>query len=89
MIRTAYLRAYVPSSVVPDLPPFRQDGDETPTITASEAFIWQEPTTDDAIYTTWNSAQYVCPRNVKLRMLEGVLAFTKTYPMLPVISAAV
>ncbi|MGI9666823.1 MAG: hypothetical protein ACR2N2_06940 [Acidimicrobiia bacterium] len=72
--------------MIPDLPPYRRDPDEKRSITLSDAFIWEEPTTDDAIYTTWNDGQFVCPRNAKLRMMEGVLAFTKTYPLLPVIS---
>ena len=52
----------------------------------SDSFIWDEPTADDRIYTVWNGFQYVCPRNARLRMLEGVLAFTKTHPGFPIIS---
>lgn len=46
----------------------------------SDPFIWDEPTRDDAIYTVWQGSQFVCPRNARLRMLEGILAFTKTNP---------
>lgn len=88
MIRTAYLRAYVPSSEVVGLPPFRHDPNAERKISQSDSFIWEESTTDDAIYTTWMHDQYLCPRNTRLRMLEGVLAFTKTYPTFPVISDA-
>ena len=86
VIRTAYLRCYVPSSVVVDLPPHREPADDQRRLTMSESFIWDEPMVDDGIYTLWNGDQYVCPRNAKLRMLEGVLAFTKTYPGFPIIT---
>jgi len=38
-------------------------------------FVWTESTADDAIYTAWEGDQFVCPRNTRLRMLEGVVAF--------------
>lgn len=49
-------------------------------------FIWDVPLTSDGFYTEWNSNQYVCPRNVRVRMIEGILAFAKTYPMMPTIT---
>ncbi len=55
---------------------------------SSGAFLWQESTTDDAIYTTWQGSQYVCPRNTRLRMVEGILAFAKTNPGLPLLTEA-
>ncbi len=82
MIRTAYLRTYIPSTAVAGLPPHRS-GLEAPRLTQSESFIWEESIADDGIYTVWQGTQYVCPRNARLRMVEGILAFTKTYPGLP------
>lgn len=55
---------------------------------SSGAFLWQESTANDAIYTTWQGSQYLCPRNTRLRMVEGILAFTKTNPGLPLLSEA-
>lgn len=77
MIVTAYLRVYLPSVRVAGLPPHRginarrgvqYDGD----------FMWTEPTADDAIYTEWNGLQFACPRNTRLRMLEGIVALSRT-----------
>ena len=85
MIRTAYLRAYLPSVAVVGLPPHREE-DARRGLTKSDYFIWDESIADDAIYTTWNGNQYVCPRNTRLRMLEGILAFSKTHPGLPLLS---
>jgi hypothetical protein len=41
---------------------------------------------DDAFVTEWNGARYVCPRHTRLRMLEGVLAFSRTFPKIPLIT---
>lgn len=49
-------------------------------------YIWEEPLTDDGFYTEWNSDQFVCPRNSRVRMIEGILAFARTYPMMPTIT---
>jgi hypothetical protein len=49
-------------------------------------YIWEEPLTSDGFYTVWNTAQYVCPRNVRVRMIEGILAFARTYPVMPTIT---
>jgi len=48
--------------------------------------MWTESMADDAIFTVWQGEQYACPRNLRLRMVEGILAFAKTYPALHVIS---
>ena len=85
MIRTAYLRVYIPSSQVAGLPPHRPDQARV-RITESGAFLHQESTEDDAFYTVWQGSQYVCPRNARLRMLEGLLAFTATHPDLRLVS---
>jgi hypothetical protein len=85
MIRTAYLRTYIPSDQVAGLPPHRP-GTASRRLVATDSFIWDEPTADDGIYTVWQGSQYVCPRNARLRMLEGILAFTRTYPSMPLLS---
>ena len=85
MIRTAYLRVYLPSNAVVGLPPHRSEA-TTHRLMKTDTFIWEESTVDDAIYTTWNGAQYVCPRNTRLRMLEGILAFSKTNPVFPLLT---
>jgi len=48
--------------------------------------MWEEPLTNDGFYTEWNSKQYICPRNIRVRMIEGILAFARTYPMMPTIT---
>lgn len=84
VIRTAYLRTYVPTTSVVGLPPHRPEPPHG--LTQSDHFIWQESIADDAFYTVWNDTQFVCPRNTRLRMLEGILAFSKTHPALPLLS---
>jgi len=74
MIATAYLRVYLPSARAGALPPHRGLNTET-TLRFNDEFVWTEPTEDDAIYSVWEGDQYVCPRNTRLRMLEGVVAF--------------
>lgn len=84
MISTAYLRVYVDADGCEAMPraedvpggdPVRSDG----------RFIWSEPIKEDAFSTTWNGVEYVCPRNTRLRMVEGALAFSATYPRIPLI----
>ncbi len=52
---------------------------------ADDRFVWQESTVDDAFAVEWRGSTYVCPRFPRLRMLEGVLAFNKTYPGEPLV----
>ena len=86
MIATAYLRVYVPASRAAHLPahlPSRSGA----VIRASEHFVWQEPQVDDALAVEWEGATYRCPRFPRLRMLEGLLAFTTAYPNMPLLAA--
>ncbi|MCZ7534123.1 MAG: hypothetical protein M5U23_12115 [Acidimicrobiia bacterium] len=79
MIATAYLRVYIPSIEAAGLPPHR--GLNAPGVLAlDDDFLWSESTTDDAIFTTWQDTQYACPRNARLRMLEGVVALNRQNP---------
>lgn len=77
VIRAAYLRVYVPASTIVDLPPHRPAPSD---LKSDGNFLWSEATSEDAIYTLWEGTQFVCPRNVRLRMVESVLAFTKLHP---------
>lgn len=83
VINTAYLRVYVPSTAVVDLPPHRSTH---PVLKQDGSFLWSESPVDDALYTTWQGAQFVCPRNARLRMVESVLAFTKLHPELRLVT---
>jgi hypothetical protein len=86
MIRSAYIRIYVPSSRVGSIPPFRGGTPGGDAITQNSTYIWAEPLANDGFYTEWNSVQYVCPRNIRVRMVEGILAFARAYPMMPTIT---
>jgi hypothetical protein len=86
VIRTAYLRVYLPASAVAGLPPYRLV-DDPGKVVQSPAFLWTESLEDDAMYIEWEDRQYVCPRNARLRLLEGMLAFTKANPELGLLSA--
>jgi len=46
----------------------------------SDHFVWGEPATDDAFRVEVDGRVYLCPRSPRLRMLEGVLAFSHAYP---------
>lgn len=81
MIKTAYFRTYLPAERVGILaPPVAKD--EALSVTDDGIFMWTEPTDDDALFVEWQHNQYACPRNARIRMLEGALAFTETYPAL-------
>jgi len=79
MIQSAYLRVYVPLDGAPRYPhyvaPVRRA-----IIQASDHFVWGEPATDDAFQIEDAGRVYSCPRSPRLRMLEGVLAFSNAYP---------
>jgi hypothetical protein len=79
MIQAAYLRIYLPADRAVRLPdhvaPHRRS-----VIAASDYFVWGETTTDDAFRIQVDGATYLCPRSPRLRMLEGVLAFSNAYP---------
>jgi len=84
MIKTAYFRTYLPAIRVGALPPARGHNSEQ-TVMQDGTFMWTESTTDDALFTVWQGEQFACPRNTRIRMIEGVLAFTRTYPAMPVV----
>ena len=84
MISTAYLRVYVDADGAEEMPRAEDVAGELP-IRSDGRFIWNEPLSEDAFSTKWNGVEYVCPRNTRLRMVEGALAFSATYPRIPLI----
>ncbi len=87
MIATAFLRIYVPALKVVGLSPHRELNADS-SLQLDGQFVWTEPLADDAIYTTWEGDQFACPRNVRLRMLEGILAFSRSEPAFPLLTEA-
>lgn len=85
MIKTAYFRTYLPASRVGSLPPTPEPAGEQQVMDDGR-FVWTESTADDALFVVWQGEQYACPRNTRIRMLEGALAFTKMYPTMPVVT---
>jgi hypothetical protein len=85
MIETAYLRVYIPG----DEPGLVHGGEGAPAATglwADGRFILGESLTEDAFVADWRGGRYVCPRNARLRMVEGLLALSASYPGMPVVT---
>ncbi|NNF69025.1 MAG: hypothetical protein HKN01_04580, partial [Acidimicrobiia bacterium] len=76
MIRSAYLRVYVPAARA------GRWNDHIPRniVRSSERFLYVEPMDDDAFQTDWGGRSYTCPREARLRMLEGLLDFGDANP---------
>lgn len=85
MIKTTYLRVYLPAERAGSWPA-HTDGSGRPSIYTSDRFVWDESLIEDALTVEWNGAIYLCPRFPRLRMLEGLLAFSNSFPMLPLLS---
>ncbi len=78
MIVSAFLRSYLPQA---SLPRYKQhSGPAVGFLRGDDHFLWREPVTDDAFSVRWGGETYVCPRHSRLRMLEGVLAFSNAFP---------
>jgi hypothetical protein len=87
MIKAAYLRVYLPADRVSsvDRPhPSRR----TRVVRVTDHFVWDESLAEDAFSVQWDGSSYLCPRFPRLRMLESALAFSNSYPGLPLISEA-
>ena len=76
MTRTAHLRAYLPmaefsrlESHVPGEGGMRQ----------SRFGLISEAPVEDGLVAEWNGERFMCPRTVRLRVLQGVLAFHNAY----------
>jgi hypothetical protein len=85
MISTAYLRVFVIDAAV-DTEAHDEARADDRVVRSDGRFLWDESLREDAFVTTWNGVSYVCPRNTRLRMVEGVLAFSGTYPKIPLVS---
>ncbi|NIA25597.1 MAG: hypothetical protein GWP04_08505 [Gammaproteobacteria bacterium] len=78
MIRTAFLRVYLPERALPgqvvvvDHPPM-------PQVAAGAFGLLAEPMQDDALLAEWRGTRFLCPRFPRIRVLEGLLAFHHAY----------
>ena len=78
MIVSAFLRSYLPKGSLPQY--LEHAGPVSGAIRGNEHFLWREPVMNDAYQVAWDDGIYVCPRHSRLRMLEGVLAFSNAFP---------
>jgi hypothetical protein len=85
MISTAYLRVFVTGDAA-DTKPYDETVADDRVVRSDGRFLWDESLREDAFVTVWNGISYLCPRNIRLRMVEGVLAFSGTYPKIPLVS---
>jgi hypothetical protein len=85
MINTAYLRVYLPADRAGSWPEHEIDA-EPGSLSMDGQFIWSEPLDADAFVTEWSGARYVCPRYPRLRMIEGILAFSGVAPNLAMLT---
>jgi hypothetical protein len=80
VILSAFLRVYLPADRAGGFEVHRDRAGAATVARADHHFLWAEPTIDDAFRAEWEGRSYVCPRFPRLRMLEGVLAFSNAYP---------
>lgn len=85
MINTAYLRVYLPAERAGSWPP-HEGAVQRDQLSMDGRFIWSEPLESDAFVADWNGSKYVCPRFPRLRMIEGILAFSGLAPNLAVLT---
>lgn len=81
MTMAAYLRVYVPAARadVPVLPHVADLTGPSRVLRAGEFGLSTESSRDDAFVLVRDGDRFVCPRNPRLRMLEGLLAFRHAY----------
>ena len=77
MTRTSYLRVYLPLAELSQLEP--HESDQAGNLRASRFGLLGEPLTDDGLLVEWFGERYMCPRNTRLRVLQGVLAFHNAF----------
>jgi hypothetical protein len=85
MISTAYLRVYIAGDAT-NTEPYDQASADDRVVRSDGRFLWNESLRDDAFVTVWSGISYLCPRHTRLRMVEGVLAFSGAYPKIPLLS---
>ena len=79
MISSSHLRVYLPQDRTVTFAAHAANS-RRKLIRASDHFVWDEPTGNDAFTVAWSGRKYVCPRFPRVRMLEGVLAFNNANP---------
>lgn len=77
VISSAYLRSYLRRENAGEYDVPAAAGT---VLQGNDYFLWTEPPGEDAFCVTWEGETYVCPRNPRLRMLEGLLAFNNAFP---------
>lgn len=75
LTRAAYLRIYLEASDAER----SNGGEEVPSFDLTELGILGERPDADDLVTEWAGRKFICPNNVRIRMLEGVLAFYNAY----------
>jgi hypothetical protein len=81
MIRTAFLRVYLPEDRL-GVRGLARVGHHEVQVYDGGYGITVEPMSEDGIGSHWNGRGYVCPRTPRLRILEGVLAVRRAYGQL-------
>jgi hypothetical protein len=81
MIRTAFLRVYLPEDRVSVRDLVRVPHQEVQAYDGGYG-ITVESMSEDGIDAHWNGQVFVCPRTPRLRILEGVLAVRRAYGQL-------
>jgi len=88
MISASYLRVYSPADRA-EARSAASNQWRRNVVRADGHFMWAESDDDDAFKVEWNGSTLVCPRNGRLRMLEGIVAFGNVHPgaaLLPAIA---
>lgn len=75
MPSAAYLRVYLPAERFGGVREHVVGTGTSRVLHRGEYGVWYESTRDDAFRIEWEGRRYVCPRNPRLRMLEGLIAF--------------
>lgn len=78
MIKSAYLRVYLPEERVPSCDEYPGDGQTRARRWEPYGFVG-ESMIEDAWMADWKGRRFVCPRRPQLRMLEGVLALYRAF----------
>jgi hypothetical protein len=80
MICSSFLRVFLPADRAGGFDVHRDRDGAVRVTRADDHFLWHEPTTDDAFRVEWEGRTFLCPRFPRLRMLEGLVAFSNAYP---------
>jgi len=79
VVPVAFLRVYVPDEG-PPVEEHRPAAGARRVLVRGAYGVWYESLRDDAFVMEEAGRRLVCPRNPRLRMLEGLLAFRHAYP---------